>query len=130
MENGKVYECTSYKIVESSLNIRGGYVPETPTNVKKKSDLQNLVNVFGSVCKRRKLKLNVNKSKVMVCEWSSSEAVDFVCPYRVGTECEKECKIILNGEEMEVNEFKYLGSSSSSSSFNVHLFPIMGLDRI
>ncbi len=39
--------------------------------------------------------------------------VDFVCPYRVGIECEKECRIILNGEEMEEgNEFfKYsLGS--------------------
>ncbi len=37
--------------------------------------------------------------------------MDFVCPYRVGTECEKECKIILNDEEMEeVNEFKHLGS--------------------
>ncbi len=37
---------------------------------------------------------------------------DFVCPNRVGIECEKECKIILNGEEMEEvnNEFKYLGS--------------------
>ncbi len=34
-----------------------------------------------------------------------------VCPYRVGIECEKECKRTLNGEEMEeVNEFKYLGS--------------------
>ncbi len=39
---------------------------------------------------------------------SRSEVVDFVCPYRVGTECENECKIILNSEEMEeVNEFKY-----------------------
>ncbi len=29
----------------------------------------------------------------------------------MGSECEKECKIILNVEEMdEVNEFKYLGS--------------------
>ncbi len=37
--------------------------------------------------------------------------MDFICPYRVGTECEQECKITLNGEEMEeVNEFKYLGS--------------------
>ncbi len=28
----------------------------------------------------------------------------------MGIECEKECKIILNGEEMEeVNDFKYLG---------------------
>ncbi len=45
----------------------------------------------------------------MVCEWSRSEGVDFLCPYRVGIECEKECKITLNGEEMEeVNEFKYL----------------------
>ncbi len=44
----------------------------------------------------------------MVCEGSRSEVVDFVCPYRVGIECE--CKIILNGEEMEeVNECKYLG---------------------
>ncbi len=34
--------------------------------------------------------------------------MDFVCPYRVGIECEKECKIILNGEGMEVNEFKYV----------------------
>ncbi len=38
-------------------------------------------------------------------------SVDFVCPYRAGIECENECKIILNGEEMEeVNEYKYLGS--------------------
>ncbi len=75
------------------------------------SDLQKLVSVFDSVCKRRKLKVNVNKSKVMVCERSRSEVVDFVCPYRVGIECEKECKITLNDEEMEeVNEFKYLGS--------------------
>ncbi len=46
----------------------------------------------------------------MFCERSRSEVVDFVCPYRVGIECEKECKITFNGEEMEeVNEFKYLG---------------------
>ncbi len=71
---------------------------------ESESDLQNLVSAFDSVCKRRILKVNVNKSKVMVCEWSRS-------PYRVGIECEKECKIILNGEEMEeIYEFKYLGS--------------------
>ncbi len=37
----------------------------------------------------------------MVCEWSRSEVVDFVCPYRVGIECEKECKITLNGEDTQ-----------------------------
>ncbi len=74
---------------------------------ENKSDFKNLVSVFDSACKRRKVKVNVNKSKVMVCEWSRNEVVDFVCPYGVGIECEKECKITLNGEEMEeVNEFK------------------------
>ncbi len=53
----------------------------------------------------------MSTSYVMVCEWSRSEVVDFVCPYREGIECEKECKIILNGKEMEeVNKFKYLES--------------------
>ncbi len=48
---------------------------------------------------------------VIVYDWSRSEGVDFVHPCRVGIECEKECKIIFNGEEIEeVNEFKYLGS--------------------
>ncbi len=56
---------------------------------ENESDLQKVVSVFYSVCKRRKLKVNVNKSKVMVCERSRSEAVDFVCPYRVGIKCEK-----------------------------------------
>ncbi len=48
----------------------------------------------------------------MVCEQSRSEVVDFVCPNRVGIECEKECKITLNGKKKmeEVNELKYLGS--------------------
>ncbi len=87
------------------------YADDTMLIAETESDLQNLVSVFDSVCKRRKLKVNVNKSKVMVCEWSRSEVVDFVSPYRVGVECEKECKIILNGEAIEeVNEFKYLGS--------------------
>ncbi len=44
--------------------------------------------LFLSVCKKRKLKVNANRSRVMVCEWSRSE-MDFVCPYRVGIECEK-----------------------------------------
>ncbi len=65
---------------------------------------------MGSSHVRAGIRIWIDGSKVMVCEWSRSEVVDFVCPYRVGIECEKECKIILNGEEMEVNEFKYLGS--------------------
>ncbi len=83
------------------------FADDTVLIAENESDLQNLVSVFDSACKKRKLKANVNKSKVLVCEWSRSKVVDFGCPYRVGIECEKECKIILNGEEMEeVKEFK------------------------
>ncbi len=89
------------------------FADDTVLIAEKESDLQNLVSVFDSVCKRRQLKVNVNISKVMVCNRSRSEAVDFVCPYRLGIKSEKVCKIILNGEEMEeVNKFKYLGSIS------------------
>ncbi len=56
----------------------------TQCSLEKMSDLQKLVSVFDSVCKRRKLKINVNKSKVMVCKWSRSEVVDLVWPHRVG----------------------------------------------
>ncbi len=33
---------------------------DTVLIAESESDLQNLVSVFGSVCKRRKLKVNVN----------------------------------------------------------------------
>ncbi len=62
------------------------------------SDLQKQINVFDSVCKRRKLKVNINKSKVMVSKRSGDEVSDFDCPYRVEIECPKECEIRMNGE--------------------------------
>ncbi len=39
------------------------------------------------------------QKQVMVFERSTSEVVDFACPYRVRVECPKECKITLNGEK-------------------------------
>ncbi len=45
-------------------------------------------------------------------EMTDSSVIEFGNPYRVRTECEKQCKIKLtnNGKIMEeVNEFKYLG---------------------
>ncbi len=79
---------------------------------KMRVTYKKLVSVFDSVYKKgENFKVNASKSKVTVCERSRNEVVDFVRPYRVGIECEKECKITLNGEEMEeFNEFKYLGS--------------------
>ncbi len=55
--------------------------------------------MFDSACKRRTLKININKSKVMVFERSKGEVVDFACPYRVRVEWRKECEIRLNGEK-------------------------------
>ncbi len=68
------------------------FADDTVLIAENESDLQKLVTVFDSVCKRRKLTVNVNKRKVMVCERSRSEVVEFVCPYRVEIECEKNVK--------------------------------------
>ena len=58
--------------------------------------LCRLVSEFGRVCKRRKLRVNVGKSKVMRCSWYGN--VDRM-------------HVILNGEQLEeVDSFKYLGS--------------------
>ncbi len=86
------------------------FADDTVLIAEYESDLQKVINVFDSVFKRRKLKVNtINKSKVMVFERSKSEVVDFACPYRVRVECPKECEIRLNGEKVEeVHELKYL----------------------
>ncbi len=44
---------------------------------EREGDLQRVVNEFYSVCKRRKLKVNDGKSKVMVFERREEEVVDF-----------------------------------------------------
>ena len=64
--------------------------------------LCRLVSEFGRVCERRKLRVNVGKSKVMRCS-------------RYGNGGRKHA--ILNGEPLEeVDCFKYLGSQLVSGS--------------
>ncbi len=64
------------------------------------------VNEFYSVCKRRKLKVNAGKSKVMVLERWEERWFNMIAYWQWRIQ-----KIILNGEAIqEVNEFKYLGS--------------------
>ena len=102
-----------------SMSVDGGkwcvntilFADDTVLIAESEKDLQKLVSEFDNVCRRRKLKVNENKSKVMVFERSRSEVVDFADKYRVKTECPRECSIVLNGKELEeVDEFKYLGS--------------------
>ncbi len=45
--------------------------------------LQRVVDEFDRVCKRRKLKVNAGKSKVMVFERAREQTVNFAKPYTV-----------------------------------------------
>ena len=76
------------------------FADDTALVAESAEQLQCLVREFGRVCERRKLRVNVDKSKVMC----AGENVD---PSLLN--------IMLNGERMEVvNSFKYLGSCFSS----------------
>ena len=50
---------------------------------------------FGRVCEKRKLQVNVGKSKVVRCPRNEDDA---------------RLNVMLNGEALEVDQFKYLGS--------------------
>ncbi len=62
--------------------------------------LQRIVDDFDRVCKRRKLKVNAGKSKVMVFERVREQTVNFAKPYRVRSEAILGGKIWL-GKKME-----------------------------
>jgi len=87
------------------------FADDTVLLAESEKDLQKLVNEFSTVCVRRKLKVNVSKSKVMVFERRKSEIIQFADQYRMRVESQKQCKIMMNEQIMEeVSEFKYLGS--------------------
>ena len=72
------------------------FADDTALVAESEEDLKRLVQEFGRVCKRRKLKVNVGKSKVMRCS-----------RVRDG----RRMSIVLDGEQLEeVSSFKYLGS--------------------
>ena len=76
------------------------FADDTALVADSAEQLQCLVREFGRVCERRKLRVNVDKSKVMC----------------VGVNVEPSLyNIMLNGERMEmVNSLKYMGSCFSS----------------
>ncbi len=78
---------------------------------ESEGDLQRVVSEFYSVCKKRQIKVNAGKSKVMVFERREEEVVDFNTAYRVRLPAVARCRIMLGSEEIEeVNKFKYLGT--------------------
>ena len=76
------------------------FADDTALVAESAEQLQRLVSEFGSVCERRKLRVNVDKSKLMIVGENVNPSL---------------LNIFLNGERMEVvNSFKYLGSCFSS----------------
>ncbi len=57
--------------------------------------MQRVVKEFFSVCKRRKLKVNAGKSKVMVFERREEEVINFNTAYRVRLPSAASCRIML-----------------------------------
>ncbi len=68
---------------------------------ESEGDLQRIVNEFYSVCKRRKLKVNTRKSKVMVFERREEEVIDFNTAYRARLPAVARSWIMLGSENME-----------------------------
>ncbi len=77
------------------------FADDTVLLAESEKDLQKLVTEFSNVCVRRKLKVNVGKSKVMVFEKRKSEVIEFVNQYRMRAENQRQCKIRMNGQIME-----------------------------
>ena len=72
------------------------FADDTVVVADSERKLCQLVTEFGRVCERRKLRVNVDKSKVMRCTRSEDGA---------------RLNVMLNGEALEeVDQFKYLGS--------------------
>ncbi len=84
------------------------FVDDTVLLAESEGDLQRVVNEFYSVYKRRKLKVNAGKSKVMVFEKREEEVIDFNTAYRVRLPAVARYRIMLGSEKMEeVNAFKF-----------------------
>ncbi len=90
--------------------VAGLYADDTVLLAESEGMLQRIVDESERVRKRRKLKANTGKSKVMVFERAREQTTDFAKPYRVGPEAIPECNIWLEKKMEEVNEFKYFGT--------------------
>ena len=87
------------------------FADDTVLFAESEQELQRVVNEFYNVCMRRNLKVNCDKSKVMVFERRKVEVIDFDTQYRIQVENEERCKIVMGGKCLEeVKEFKYLGT--------------------
>ncbi len=74
-------------------------------------ELQRVADQFQRVCRRRKLRVNAEKSKVMIFERKEVEVFKFGNQYKVNVPVDERFAIAMGVERMEVvKEFKYLGT--------------------
>ncbi len=70
------------------LHMRGVEQPlvagDTVLLAESEGMLHRIVDEFDRVCRRKKLKVNAGKSKLMVFERARGQTIDFTQPYRVG----------------------------------------------
>ncbi len=59
------------------------YSDDTALLAESEGMLQGIVDEFDRVCRRRKLKVDAGKSKVMVFERTKGQTIDFAKPYIV-----------------------------------------------
>ncbi len=91
--------------VEQPLVV-GLYADDTVLLAESEGKLQRIVDEFDRVCRRRKLKVNADTSKVMVFERAREQtrAIDFGKSYKVVSEAIPGCKIWLEKKMVEVEE--------------------------
>ncbi len=78
---------------------------------KSERAFHRVVDQFHRVCSRKKLTVNVGKSKVMVLAGKEAKVVNLGNPYRVSVPIDGRSETALEGERMEVvKELNYLGT--------------------
>ncbi len=78
------------------------FADDTVLLAESERKLQRVVDQSHCVCSRRKLRVNVGKSKVMAFERKEIEVVDFGNSYRVSVPVDDRCEIVMGGERMEM----------------------------
>ncbi len=68
------------------------FADDTVLLVESESILQRVVDEFDTIYKRRKWKVNVGNSKIMVFERAKDEVISFAKQYQVRIECIRSVK--------------------------------------
>ncbi len=93
------------KVVNIGMNLRLNgeiwsvvtcfFADDTMLLAESEGKLQRVVNEFYSACKRRNLKVNAGKIRVMVFERREEEVIDFNTAYMVRLPAVARCRIML-----------------------------------